>query len=143
MKEYTPDDIRTLKLNEVFVFGSNLAGRHGAGAAKLAMQKFGARYGVGRGLQGQSYALPTKDLEVNTMSLHDIGFEVEQFLRFADKNRHLKFYVTTIGCGLAGYTPSQIAPLFAKWCIPDNVVLPKEFWDIMGSIITPTNCSFL
>jgi len=130
-KEYTPDNIRALELNEIFVFGSNLAGRHGAGAAKLAMQKFGARYGVGIGLEGQSYALPTKDFEVNTMSLYDIGKEVERFLDFADNNRQYKFYVTKIGTGLAGYSVEQIAKLFTIWCIPDNVILPKEFWDIV------------
>lgn len=133
--EYTPQDIRSLAPNEVFVFGSNLAGRHGKGAAKLAMQKFGARYGVGIGLQGQSYALPTKDFEVQTMPLHDIGLEIERFLTFADQNRHLKFYVTKIGCGLAGYSVDQIGKLFAKYTIPSNVVLPKEFWEVWNNIV--------
>lgn len=129
--EYTPESITKLEPNEIFVFGSNLAGRHGAGAAKLAMQKFGACYGIGIGLQGQSYALPTKDFDVETMPLHDIGLEVERFLDFADKNRQYKFYCTKIGCGLAGYTVNQIAKLFAKWVIPSNVILPKEFWDVI------------
>jgi hypothetical protein len=129
--EYTPENITKLEPNEVFVFGSNLAGRHGAGAAKIAMQKFGARYGIGIGLQGNSYALPTKDLDIETMPLYDIGLEIERLLQFADKNRHLKFYVTKIGCGLAGYKVEQIAKLFAKWCIPSNVILPKEFWEII------------
>lgn len=131
MLEYTPDVIKSLAPNEIFVFGSNLAGRHGAGAAKTALQKFGARYGVGIGLQGQSYALPTKDFEVQTMSLYDIGLEVERFLDFADNNRQYKFYCTKIGCGLAGYTVEQIAKLFAKFVIPSNVILPKEFWDVI------------
>jgi hypothetical protein len=129
--KYTPENVNRLEPNQVFVFGSNLAGRHGKGAAKIALNKYGARYGVGRGLQGQSYALPTKDFEVNTLSLVDIEAEIFTFLNFADNNRQYEFIVTKIGCGLAGYKVEQIAKLFAKWCIPINVILPEEFWKVI------------
>lgn len=98
---------------EMFVFGSNLAGIHGAGAAKIATARFGAVYGNGRGLQGRSYAIPTKDSNIRTLSLNEVKFYVEEFLAF---NNHPmivgRYFVTRVGCGLAGYKDHQIAPMF-------------------------------
>lgn len=123
----TPENIRNLEPNEVFVFGSNYAGRHGRGAALTAMRKFGARNGQGTGLMGQSYGIATKDRNLNVVPLSKIGIQVAAFLRFAKENTDKKFLVTQIGCGLAGYNPKDIAPLFGK-DIPENVFLPESFW---------------
>jgi hypothetical protein len=109
----------------IFVFGSNLAGRHGAGAAKWALLNKGAVYGCGIGLQGQSYAIPTKDEKVKTLPLDRIYTYVQEFKQFAYQHRELTFEVTKIGCGLAGYIPAQIAPFFVD--MPFNVILPQEF----------------
>lgn len=109
----------------VFVFGSNLAGRHGKGAALHAVKQHGAIYGQGVGLQGNSYAIPTKDRHIETLPLADIRFYVDEFLGFAYSRPDLTFHVTPIGCGLAGYKPEQIAPMFRQFT--DNVVLPSEF----------------
>jgi hypothetical protein len=127
MKKYTPENIKELAPNQIFVFGSNTAGQHGAGAAKLALNKFGAKYGIGRGLQGQSYALPTKDFDIETLPLYDIEINIKEFLDFAIKNPKLEFLVTLIGCGLAGYKSEQIRPFFTSKNIPENVILPIEF----------------
>jgi len=97
---------------EIFVFGSNLAGRHGKGAALFALQNHGAIYGQGIGHQGNSYAIPTKDHQLKTLPVSEIKTYVNQFIRYARKNPQLQFNVTRIGCGLAGYTDSDIAPLF-------------------------------
>lgn len=96
----------------IFVFGSNLAGRHGKGAALTARQQYGAIYGQGVGFQGQSYALATKDAQLRTLSLAAIADNVADFLIFAFRHPELEFKVTRVGCGLAGYTDEQIAPLF-------------------------------
>jgi hypothetical protein len=109
--------------HEIFVFGSNLAGRHGAGAAKEALLHYGAKYGQGEGLQGQSYAIPTKSKTLCVLSLTKIFEYVCNFIRFAQAHPALTFRVTRIGCGLAGYTDGQIAPMF-KYA-PDNCLLPK------------------
>lgn len=114
---------------QIFVFGSNLAGRHGAGAAKTALKKYKAVYGEGYGLQGESFAIPTKDKQLKSLPLETIGLFVEHFKRFASNHPNLIFNVTAIGCGLAGYKPSQIAPFF-KQCT-QNVILPKQFKDIL------------
>lgn len=97
---------------EIFVFGSNLAGVHGAGAAREALMTYGAVMHKGVGLCGQSYALPTKDYKIQTMRLSIIGVYVTRFIRFASAHPELEFYVSAVGCGLAGYDHSQIAPLF-------------------------------
>lgn len=110
---------------KIFVFGSNLAGRHGAGAAKFARSHHGAVYGQGVGLQGNSYAIPTKDFNIKTLPLQSIKPYVQAFLEFAEQNPGLEFFVTPIGCGLAGYSPEQIAPLFRG--APANCILPMEF----------------
>ena len=116
----------------VFVFGSNLAGRHGKGAALYAKQHHGAIYGQGVGLQGNSYAIPTKDAKIKTLPLSVIAMYVKMFLKFAQDNQNLTFDVTRIGCGLAGYTDEQIAPMFSGY--PENCNLPKEFLEILKGL---------
>lgn len=97
----------------VFVFGSNLAGRHGAGAAKVAAQRYGAVFGHGAGRQGQSYAIPTKDWSLRAMSVSEIAPHIAAFLQHARTHPQQDFFITRIGCGLAGHTDEEIAPLFA------------------------------
>ena len=123
-------------LTEIFVFGSNLAGRHGAGAAKFAIENHGAIYGQGIGLQGQSYGIPTKDKNIKTLPLDSIQSYVTEFLEFAASRPDLIFNVTAVGCGLAGYTPEQIAPFFQRY--PTNVRLPSEFLDIIYAPLRKT-----
>lgn len=106
----------------VFVFGSNLAGRHGKGAAACALANHGAIYGQGKGLQGSSYAIPTKDKELKALPLPAISVYVLEFLYFAHKHPNYTFNVTRIGCGLAGYTDEQIGPMFNE--ASANVNLP-------------------
>lgn len=125
----TPENIYRLALNEIFVFGSNLAGRHGKGAALLARDQFGAKQGVGQGFTGRCYAIATKDGELRRLALAEIAPQITRFLAFAERQSDFNFLVTKIGCGLAGYTPAQIAPLFFRHVIPNNVYLPKSFWD--------------
>ena len=110
---------------EIFVFGSNLAGRHGAGAAKLALQKYGALYGVGYGRMDQSYGIPTKDENLNTLDLTTIKLHVYSFLWLAFTRPDLQFWMTSVGCGLAGWTPAHIAPMFR--CAPDNINFPDTW----------------
>lgn len=105
-------------MEPVFVFGSNLSGRHGAGAALTALRHHRASYGVGAGIQGDSYAIPTKDSRLVTLPLSDIEGHVNRFIEFARQHSFLTFKVTQIGCGLAGYFPYQIAPMFKE--APDN-----------------------
>ena len=123
-KRFTPDFIRDLKPNEVFVFGSNLSGSHGGGAALVALRKFGAVWGQGVGMQGQSYGIPTMQGGVETIAPY-----VDEFIEFAKNHQELTFYVTRIGCGIAGFRDSEIAPLFSKARQLENVILPKTFWD--------------
>jgi len=120
--------ITHLAENEVFVFGSNLAGRHGAGAALTARQKFGAVYGQGAGLQGQSYAIPTKDENLEVLPLPLVRGYIREFVKFARDRPDLTFLVTEIGCGLAGHTPEQIGPWFYR--CPENVRLPASFEEL-------------
>jgi hypothetical protein len=107
------------------VFGSNLAGVHGAGAARQAHKQFGAEWGVGEGPTGQCYAIPTKDCEIRTRPLKDIHRSVIRFMGYALEHPELEFLVTPIGCGLAGYDPAAIGPMFGL--PPDNLVLPESF----------------
>ena len=107
----------------IFVFGSNLAGRHGKGAALYAREHYGAEYGVGEGRTGNSYALPTKDENIKTRPLSDVRTSVDTFIRYAKDNPELTFQVTKIGCGLAGFKESEIAPLFKD--APSNCELPE------------------
>lgn len=114
----------------IFVFGSNLAGRHGKGAALYALKNKGAIYGQGKGLQGNSYAIPTKDFNIKTLPIEEIEKYVKEFLTFASNNTNLIFELTPIGCGLAGYQYSDIAPMFKN--APSNIILPKEFTEILN-----------
>ena len=123
---FTPEMIRELGPNEIFVFGSNLGGFHGGGAARAAMNLFGAVWGQGVGLQGQSYAIPTMQGDVETIKPY-----VDEFIRFAQSRPDLYFYVTRIGCGIAGFIDEDIAPLFRDALALDNVALPKTFYDIL------------
>jgi hypothetical protein len=107
----------------IFVFGSNLAGRHGAGAALYARQHHGAIYGRGVGPQGQSYAIPTKDGSLRPLGLKQIAAYVQEFLAYAASHPELRFQVTRIGCGLAGYKATDIAPMFVG--TPGNCELPE------------------
>lgn len=111
-------------MSVVFVFGSNLAGRHGKGAALEARQKWGAVYGCGEGRQGASYAIPTKDEALRTLPLDRIAAHVESFLEHSRRCSADSFIVTAIGCGLAGYMPCHIAPMFAD--APENVFLSAK-----------------
>lgn len=119
--------ITKLEPKEIFVFGSNLAGMHGGGAAAVAMQKFGAVWGQGVGLQGQSYAIPTMQGGVETIKPY-----VDDFVKFASEHSEYNFLVTRIGCGIAGFTDQEIAPLFAGCKNLENVALPQEWWEILA-----------
>ena len=121
-REFTPAWIKELKENEVFVFGSNLGGFHDGGAARVAMESFGAVWGQGVGLQGQSYAIPTMHGGVDVIKPY-----VDEFIAFAREHKELKFLVTPIGCGIAGFTVEEIAPLFADAIDDENIILPKDF----------------
>lgn len=124
--KYTPDNITHLDRDEMFVFGSNLAGHHGGGAARTAMEKFGAVWGQGVGPQGQSYAIPTMQGGVETIKPY-----VDEFIELAREWDQTTFYVTRIGCGIAGFKDEEIAPLFAEALPLYNVRLPKSFVDIL------------
>ena len=130
-KEYysprvTPPIVRHLEENEIFVFGSNANGYHGGGAAAVAMHSFGAVWGQGEGLQGKSYAIPTME------GLEKLKEAVDRFTDFADQHQEMRFLVTMIGCGSAGYSPREIAPLFKGCIYLENVALPSGFWKALG-----------
>ena len=134
LNRVTPQNIQILPSpTYVFVFGSNEAGRHGRGAAKTAV-KFGAQYGVGIGLQKQTYAIPTKDKDLKSLAIVDIELYVQSFIRFAYRNPSLTFMVTEIGCGLAGFTPYAIAPMFQNAIQVSNIYLPARFWAVLNSL---------
>ena len=121
-RDFTPDFITQLKENEIFVFGSNLGGFHGGGAARVALEAFGAVWGQGVGLQGRSYAIPTMHGGPEAIKPY-----VDEFIAFATQHPEMKFLVTPIGCGIAGFTPSDIAPLFKAALDIDNIILPRSF----------------
>lgn len=121
----SPWMIVQLKPNEVFVFGSNVNGYHGGGAALTALQKFGAIWGQGEGLQGQSYGIPTME------GIDSMKAAIERFILFAKEHRELIFLVTPIGCGIAGYKPEEVAPFFRSAIDLENVYLPGSFWMIL------------
>lgn len=123
----TPDYIDHLEENEIFVFGSNIAGKHDGGASGMALNRFGAEYGKAEGLQGQSYAIPTVGV-----SFDELSEAVERFLEFAEEHRDLHFLVTRIGTGNAGLRYSQVARLFRRCIWLENVSLPTEFWAELG-----------
>jgi len=114
----------------IFVFGSNLAGRHGAGAAATAVKQWGAVYGQGVGRQGESYAIPTKDEDLKTLPLHQIKVYVDAFIAYAESLPERLFYVTKVGCGLAGYQNWEVAPLFAN--APKNCIIHEEWRHIIN-----------
>lgn len=120
--KFTPEHITSLATDEVFVFGSNLRGEHGGGAARIAYSNFGAIWGQGVGLQGQSYAIPTMHGGVKVIKPY-----VDEFIEFAKVNPELFFYVTRIGCGIAGFIDSDIGPLFSAAESLKNVCLPSSF----------------
>lgn len=126
-KRYTPERISILDENEIFVFGSNLAGAHAGGAARLAYERFGAVWGKGVGLQGKTYAIPTMQGGIETIKPY-----VDGFIRFATEHTEQTFLVTRIGCGIAGFKDEEIAPLFKEALNKENIILPKEFADILG-----------
>lgn len=119
--------ITTLQPNEIFVFGSNLSGMHDGGAARLAYQKFGAIWGQGVGLQGQSYGIPTMQGGVDTIKPY-----VDEFIEFAKTHSQLNFLVTEIGCGIAGFSVEEIAPLFEQAIEVENIYLPERFWLVLN-----------
>lgn len=131
--EYTPENITELKPYEIFVFGSNTLGQHHGGAAKIAHEKFGAVWGVAEGLSGQTYAIPTIDFDtwkpVHKCFLLEC---MKRFLKFVHKNPRKKFYLTKIGCGIAGWDIEEMKEIFQNafegaGIIPDNLIVPKEF----------------
>ena len=126
-REFTPERITMLKPNEIFVFGSNLAGAHAGGAARQACSSFGAVWGQGVGLQGQCYAIPTMQGVVETIKPY-----VDEFVAFAHQHPELKFLVTRIGCGIASFTPKEIAPLFQKAIDQENIILPRDFVEVLA-----------
>lgn len=122
----TPEWIDDLQENQVFVFGSNLAGMHGGGAARVARLRFGAVMGNGVGMQGRSYVIPTMQGGTKTIRPY-----VNDFIAYAKEHPELKFLVTPIGCGIAGFEPEDIAPLFELASSVENIWLPKSFWEVL------------
>lgn len=116
------DRIAELGANEIFVFGSNIQGAHGGGAAWFAHKRFGAEWGVGEGLTGRTYALPTMEGEMS------LKRAVDHFVDCAKQHPELTFLVTAVGCGIAGYTAAEVAPLFKEAASLENVYLPQLFW---------------
>ena len=127
--KYTPEFITELAEDEIFVFGSNLAGMHGGGAAATAHRCFGAVWGKGVGLYGRSYAIPTMQGGVETIKPY-----VDKFIEFAKSHQEQRFLVTKIGCGIAGFRDEQIAPLFAEAIDVKNIILPRDFVEIIQKL---------
>lgn len=128
MERITSNRITELRPGEIFVFGSNLAGHHGGGAALLAWRKWGAVWGQGVGLQGQTYGIPTMHGGPEAIRPY-----VDEFVGFARRHPELTFLVTEVGCGIAGFAPAQIAPLFADAVGVENICLPQRFWDVLNA----------
>lgn len=126
------DNIVDLKHNEIFVFGSNLGGRHGKGAAKHAL-KFGAILGCGWGEYGQTFAIPTKTADLKILKISSIEFYVDMFLKIAEARPENNYLVTKIGCGLSNYKTEEIAPLFRRGLELENVYLPLDFLNFLNS----------
>lgn len=129
MRKITPSSITQLEPNQIFVFGSNLAGRHGRGAAYVACKKFGADYGVGFGRTGNCFAIPTKGANLRRLALSTIHHYVNHFIFYAHDCPNLEFLVTPIGCGLSRYEPKEIALMFKD--APSNVWLPQSFVNVL------------
>lgn len=131
----------------IFIFGSNLAGVHGAGAARVALQNFGAVWGQGFGLHGQSFAIPTKDEEIETLPKIAIDTYVKGMLTEIERNPNKVFVLTEIGCGLAGYTAADIAPLFSSYvdaCVfgehVNNLIFPEAFAQVLFDLYSDKDC---
>ena len=125
-KRISPQFINKLENNEIFVFGSNLKGMHGGGVARIAYDKFGAIWGQGVGLQGQSYGIPTMHGGLDVIKPY-----IDEFIDFAKSHHELKFLVTRIGCGIAGFSDEEMAPLFKDAIEIENIYLPKNFYYIL------------
>ena len=121
-RRFTPNNISYVENNEIFVFGSNLKGLHGGGAARIAYKMFGAEWGKGVGMQGKCYAIPTMHGGVEVIKPY-----VEDFIEFTLSHKEYTFLVTRIGCGIAGFSANEIAPLFAKAIEIENILLPEDF----------------
>lgn len=128
----TPERITRLKSNEVFVFGSSMDGYRVAGAGYDARKLFGAQYGVGVGMTGQCYCLPTKGFHRLPYVIESIRRHVQRFILFAKAHPEQTFLVTRVGCGIVGYTPQDIAPLFKRAKNVSNIHLPAAFWHILN-----------
>lgn len=126
-KRVSANFIKELAENEIFVFGSNLRGMHGGGAARVAMEEFGAEWGVGVGRTGQTYAISTMHGGVDAIKPY-----VDEFIEYAKAHPELRFLVTRVGCGIAGFRDEDIAPLFAECVKLENVFLPETFWCVFG-----------
>lgn len=136
-QKFTPENIEGLKENEIFVFGSNTQGQHHGGAARVAFEKFGAEWGVGRGLTGKSYAIPTLDDNRNKVSRNELLNSFADFIKFASYNKDLTFYLTKVGCGIAGWNIEEVKELFHNAILfmkqdegidsPNNLIIPREF----------------
>lgn len=141
----TPEDMGELEKGQIFVFGSNESGIHGAGAAAYALKHFGAQPGKGWGLSAACFAIPTKDWVVDKLPLDVVAFYVKRFIAFTQDSIHYKwkFMVTRIGCGLAGFTPEEIAPLFKGVRDQKNIWLPQDFHDVLdGKYIHKSQADF-
>ncbi|MBE6331917.1 MAG: hypothetical protein E7070_06395 [Bacteroidales bacterium] len=125
-REFTPNRISALAANEIFVFGSNLSGMHGGGAALIAYERYGAIWGQGVGMQGQSYGIPTMQGGVETIRPY-----VDEFIRYAAQHPEYKFLVTRIGCGIAGFSDAEIAVLFRDAIGRENIILPRTFVEVL------------
>lgn len=121
----TPSKLNDLGENGIFTFGSNFHGRHIGGAAKTAVDHFGAVWGIGEGLQGRSYAIPTME------GIENMRPAIERFTSFARQHKEYRFYVTAVACGIAGYKPEEIAPMFYNAAFLHNVYLPLPFWKVI------------
>lgn len=124
----TSPRITELQPGEIFVFGSNLEGHHGGGAALLAWKKWGAIWGQGTGLQGQTYGIPTMHGGPDRIKPY-----VDEFISFARQHPELTFLVTEVGCGIAGFRPAEIAPLFRDAADVENIHLPQRFWEVLNT----------
>ena len=122
----TPEYITSLQPNEIFVFGSNLAGMHGGGAARMAYNSFGAEWGVGVGRTGQCYAIPTMQGGIETIRPY-----VDEFIDYAKQHPELLFLVTRVGCGIAGFSDEHIAPLFKEASEMENISLPEGWREMI------------
>ncbi|MEI3442166.1 MAG: hypothetical protein V8R19_18840 [Bacteroides uniformis] len=131
-RELTPENIQELKENQIFVFGSNMNGNHAGGAARLAVEKFGAIMGKAKGIQGQSYAIPTLDKDMQKVTEEDLVVFLENFGNYANEHPEKEFLLTAIGTGIAGFDASYMAYMVLRANLPDNVTLPKEFVKIKG-----------